>query len=132
MTDEKPTAIVYANPIDVTEKKSKWFEWVAYYVYNIVRKPKVWKERKEVIKIAQGLQESLKTEVYPQIDMQCKECRDGAATLKSQEFTSNIHMILQRLACDTHPEAFNRFLNKHRSEFSRSDDISAWINGFRK
>lgn len=132
MTDEKPAAIVYTNAIDVKEKKSTWTQMAAYHVYNLLRKPKVWHEKREVIKIADGLHKALEAEVYQQTDMQCKECRDGMAALKGQVFTSNIKMVLQRLACTTHPEAFNRFYNKHKSEFVRSDEISAWINGFRK
>lgn len=132
MTEETPTAIVYANPIDTKVRKSTALEWVRYHAYNFFRRPKVWHERRAVIKIAEGLQLALEAEVYPQADLRCKECREGMAALKGQVFTSNMQMVLQRLACTTHPEAFNRFFNKHKSEFERSEEISAWINGFRK
>jgi hypothetical protein len=52
--------------------------------------------------------------------------------LKPQIFLSQIKMVLTRMKCPEHPEPFTSFLKKYESKFYQSEEIAAWINGFKR
>lgn len=120
-------------PAPKPPKVTLW-HWIVYYVYNITRKPKVWRMKRELNNIYKDVSAAVVEEVLPelwQVRLVCPNCRNTYGTLKGgQGFTSMIRMILKNMRCDEHPDVYNKFLFKHFADFERSEALAAWINGF--
>lgn len=112
-------------------------DWVKYYAYNFTRKPKVWRAQRDLIEIYRQIQKALERDVYPQLiknrtEKGCGECADAYAALKPQIFLSQIERVLKQMKCSTHHRIFESFYLIHESKFKQSEDLAAWINGFKK
>lgn len=134
--NEAPTiqAIFEGAPAPVVHKPTAW-EWITYYVWNLYRKPLVIAKQKELRKIALAIQGALAIELLPElwnVRLECRSCREFHAILKSQTFVSVIEKILRSQPCEEHPLPYARFLVDHRCEFNDSENIAAWINGFKR
>lgn len=115
-------------------KPSLW-DWIKYYLFNLYRKPMVYRRQKELLYIAQDVRHALDVEVMPKLwhaRLVCKDCRDAFMMIKPQIFLSQIEMILKSYRCEDHGELFAEFLERHGAKFRRSEDIAAWINGFKR
>jgi hypothetical protein len=126
---------VIINPEELpkTPKATLW-DWVKYYVWNLYRKPLVWKRQQELERTFNDLKTALEYEVLKPLwanRLHCDQCRDAYMALKPQIFLSQIHLILKRMYCRSHAGVFTEFLMRHDSQFSKSEEIAAWINGFR-
>jgi hypothetical protein len=137
-TDQPAVAVVF-DPASrhrmAPKPKVHWWTWVGFFVYNLARKPKVWKWQREQEEIYQRVKERLKREVLPhlwQVRIVCPQCRNAYGTLRDQTFLSMIKMILKNMRCDNHPEPYDQFLIRNNREFERADDLAAWINGFKR
>lgn len=135
MNDVSVKPVYTAPKIEDSKPSVSLWDWVAYYVFNLVRKPAVWRAKRKLIAIADSMMLSLQSEIMPQLyenRLDCQECRDAYMALNGQPFVSNIRTILRRMQCSYHFEPFNAFLEKHRVEFDSSDDVAAWICGFKR
>ena len=133
--EELPCAIIYKGEPLPKKHKSTIFDWISYYVYNLVRKPFVWKKQKELGDIFDKIVFGVNTEVLPSLLKNintCQQCREAYVILRNQVFVSQIESILNRMQCTKHKEIFTLFLNKNSHKFIQSDELSRWINGFTK
>ena len=132
-----PTIVPVMTNAEVAPKKPKvtLWTWICYYAYNLWRKPAVWSAQRELTWIMDDIQKALACEFYPKIENNiatCEPCRDAYMAIRPQVFLSQIEAILRRMKCDTHHHVFNRFLERHGVQFRESEELSAWINGFRR
>lgn len=110
-------------------------DWLKYYAYNLSRKPRVWKKQRQLLDIFHAIKNALEEEVYPLLRARmqgCSQCRDAYMALQPQIFLSQIEIILKRLKCSSHHLTFEGFLYKWEPLFRQSEEIAAWINGFKK
>lgn len=75
---------------------------------------------------------AVNSEVLDNLDLECVDCRNAFMALKPQIFLSQIEAILRRMKCHDHPEVYEDFIRKYQQDFMKSEQISAWINGFSK
>lgn len=114
--------------------KATWLDWVKYFVFNTYRKPIVWRRQKELIRILAEVKLSLSKELLPtlwDLKSDCDHCRDCYMALKPQVFLSAIKNILENMACIDHGSFYIDFYRKNEHKFKQSEEIAAWINGFR-
>lgn len=117
--------------------KPKVYFWhkIHYYLYNFARKPLVFYEQKRLISIFNHVKQQLEKDLLPKLFNRlsiCEDCRNSYMALKPQIFLSQIKAILSRMYCPEHAQDYKDFLNTHEGSFNRSEEISAWINGFKK
>lgn len=132
MNDLQIQPVFDAPEISTPLPKVRWYHWVIYYLYNYSRRPLVILRKRELIRIADSVQKSLKLTLLPSLrktKADCQSCQDAYVALNGQTFVSIIQMITERLACDDHHEMFVNFRVKNEWEFQRSEQIAAWING---
>jgi len=137
MMEETPTyKPIIINSVEFPKpKKANIFDWISYYIWNLYRKPLVWKKQKELVEIFNTIKFALEKEVLPELwqnKIDCIDCFNAYLSLKPQVFLSQIQAVLTQMKCDEHPTVFIQFLLKYRGEFKRSEDLSKWINGFSK
>src|SRR4029077_18120394 len=80
--------------------KVRFWHWISYYAYNLSRKPKVWRWKREQSAIYASVRDALREEVFPnlyQVRLTCPQCRNAYGTLKDQAFISIIRMILKNM-----------------------------------
>lgn len=130
-------AVIFdSQPMPKPPKPSLW-DWIKYYAWNLYRKPMVWRRQKELLKIYTDVKSALERDVLPQLwhrRLVCNACRDQYLALKPQIFLSQLELILKRMACeiDDHATVSRTFLSTNDFYFRRSEDIAAWINGFKR
>lgn len=132
MNEGPPVAIIFHGEQIKKAPKATIFDWIKYYIYNIVRKPMVYTKQKELLKLSEELKSSVNSEVLDDLDLECVDCRNAFMALKPQIFLSQIEAILRRMKCAEHPETYENFLRKNQEKFMKSEKISSWINGFSK
>lgn len=135
MSEQVSVKPVYIDSTPRSVRQAGLWDWVAYYVYNLWRKPGVWWAKRKLLRLAVDVTTAVRSELLPKLErnrFDCAECRDAYMALNGQPFVSNIRMILRRMQCADHFEIFNAFLNKYRSQFDQSEDVSAWICGFKR
>lgn len=115
--------------------KVRWWHWVSFYAFNLYRKPLVWKKQKELEEIFKRVKLAIDTEVLPELwqnRLICPDCLNAYMALKPQIFLSQIKSILKMMRCEFHPDSFDKFLVWYSWDFTKSEEIAAWINGFSK
>jgi hypothetical protein len=136
MNSEAPELkVIFLGESLPAKPKVRIWHWIAFYVYNLARKPKVWKLKREQDRIYKSIASALENEVYPafsKIQSICPQCRNALGTLKGQVYISMIRMILNNMRCLDHPEPYNSFLCIHADKFNRNERLAAEINGFVK
>lgn len=138
MSDEPTTAEirpVVTNSEALPEKpKVRWYHHVHYYVYNLARKPMVWRKHRELMRLSDEVQYALRRDVYPELlkkAQACEMCSESFSALKAQTFLSQVEVVLKRKKCSSHHRIFENFLLVHSPKFRQSEEVSAWINGFK-
>lgn len=137
MNAEPELKVIYqGEPAPVKSKIRPW-HWVAYYAYNLARKPHVWKLKREQERIYKEIRFGLTNQVFPTLRVEgfgknCANCRNAYGTLREQVFISIIRMIVKNMRCDEHPAAYDQFLKVYEIEFDRNEALSAEINGFKR
>jgi hypothetical protein len=134
MNDEQPNvAVVFQGDRPVKKPKVYPWHWVAYYAYNLWRKPKVWRWKREQSQIYLVIRQELNAKVLPDLVRRlgrCSECQNAYGSLHSQSFISSIDMILKNMRCEEHPAVFDAFRAVHAKDFARNERLAAAINGF--
>ncbi len=135
---EDPSVQVYFDGEPApTNIKPTLIDWAKYYIFNLYRKPMVWKKQKELLAIFKEIKGDLDTRILPKLwenRIVCNQCYDAYKTLKPQVFLSQIELILKCLKKDydhIHWPMFDSFLSHYQEKLRDSEEISAWINGFR-
>jgi hypothetical protein len=138
MSDEQPAVAVMFEGQQMPKKPRVMpWHWIAYYVYNLARKPKVWRLQREQDRIYKLVRGGLERTVLTDLKLYglqrgCVNCRNAYGTLKSQAFLSTIRMILKNMRCDEHPWPYDTFLKTYQIEFDRNEQLAAEINGFKR
>lgn len=133
-TDAPSVAVIFKGEPAPKKYKATTFDWVKYYAYNLARKPKVWSENRKLLKIADEIKYALHHEVLLPLQVNaptCQLCRNAYGALLPQFIVSQIKLTLQQFECEDHPMLLKNFLARHLNEFKKSEEIAAWINGFR-
>lgn len=129
---EYKPVLVNAEPAPRETKSSVW-DWVRFYLYNLWRKPEVLRAQRELLRIVSAVKLDMSVELLPylwQNKTECKECADMYMMLKPQVFLSQIEKILKSDHYHENSSRINAFYKKHEVDFKRSEELSAWINGF--
>ena len=137
---ETETKIHLVTDFTPTPKTPKitWLDWAKYYIYNTYRKPLVWHKQRELKQVIDFVKAKLNQDILPVLwekRLGCNKCLDAYMSLKPQIFLSQIRSVLKILSRDhehSHWPMFDSFLNAHDHAFEKSEEISAWINGFSK
>ena len=111
------------------------WSWVVYFVYNLVRKPKVWKAKREQDKIYNDIKKALHPEFLDKLVRlrgTCTNCRNTYGALLGQNYISLIQMVIRNMRCEDHHEHYDQFLKDHLQEFNRNESLAAYINGFKR
>lgn len=138
MSDEPYTPIkpIVINSESIPKKpRVMLWHWVQYYAYNLWRKPKVWRAKRALMDLSNFIHLALERTVYPELLKKlpkCQMCADAYAALRPQIFLSQIELILKRMKCSSHHAVFEVFCQLYESEFRRSEELAAFINGFGK
>jgi|HubBroStandDraft_2_1064218.scaffolds.fasta_scaffold18379_6 hypothetical protein len=134
MIDELPgVAVVFDAPAVVPVRRARWYHYVGAWLWNLYRKPLVWKRQREILSIFHAVKSSMDQTLLPALyerRTSCESCCNAYLSLKPQVFLSSIEKILRRMQCEDHPQLFHTFLSTWETEFKRSERLSAWINGF--
>lgn len=127
--------VIYQGETLPEKPKVRFWHWIFYYAYNLARKPKVWRLKREQDEIYKVILNGLEHEIFPNLHLygmqrSCSSCRHAYVTLKGQIYISVIRMILQNMRCEDHPRVYDDFLHRYSIEFNRNEEIAAEINGF--
>lgn len=111
------------------------WHWIAYYAYNLARKPKVWRLKHEQNRIYKSIYSALESQMFPllaRVAPVCPHCRNAYGSLTGQVYISMIRMIVKNMQCENHPEIYVLFLQAHADKFDRNEVLAAEINGFKR
>lgn len=129
---EYRTIVINAEPAPVERKSTLW-DWIRYYLYNWMRKPRVIAKQKELENIWRSVRLDMALTLHPKLlanSTHCPDCQKALAILYSQKYLSMIERYLRFMPCESHAEDYAVFVKAHGPDFKRSEEISRWINGF--
>lgn len=134
-TEPLPVAVMFEpNGFKMPEKPPvRWYHWLAYYLYNLARKPKVMAAQRDLERVIAKVRDAMFHELLPvlwQRRLVCPPCRDAYMALKPQIYLSQIELIILKMHCENHADDFKIFHADHFDDFKRCEKLSAGINGF--
>ena len=133
--DEMPAIRpILTNGVELPKTpRASVFDWVWYYIYNLLRKPFVWRWRKELNKIENHILGYVRYFFLSDLIKQVRGCHDCATAYESiqpQFLVSQVKFMMEKMKCDEHPELFDKFLHVFRDDLKRSEYLARRINGF--
>lgn len=135
MSEQPQLEVIYRGERMPEKPRVRFWHWIAYYIYNIARKPKVWFLKREQEQIYALVRRGLNNVTLPGLEAniaKCPTCRNAYGTLKTVPFLSSIRMLLKNMRCEEHPEFYDSFLHTYQIEFDRNEELAAEINGFKR
>ena len=133
MNDEQNIGVIYKGDPAPTVYRATIIDHFVNWIWNLARKPKVWRSQKELIKLANEIQEDIRRNVCPELLanlLTCQQCREAYALLKSQVFLSQTEQVFLRSSCTRHKKIFDKFMATNAYKFRKSEEIARYINGF--
>jgi hypothetical protein len=135
-TDQPAVAVVFDGPDMRTAKPRVYpWTWVACWIWNLARKPRVWKWKQEqngiYARVMMSMDRDLLVYLRKNVFLPCDQCRQAWGMLSGVCYLSLVKSIAHNMRCPEHGDKYDRFLMVNEPLFLRNDELAAKINGFR-